>query len=153
MRESRVWQYLLSHLPPDLAMERVEPMYPPGLPDCFWTLRRGEPPCVSGWLELKYCEPNDPDFALGRIPKLRPEQPMFLRRQAANGVPGGILLRVGEVRWCFWKASPNHEWCRVVGGREAIQRSHNVAFRPTIGPAVLDLDRMVRLLLEPWTLV
>jgi hypothetical protein len=105
----------------------LEPMYPPGLPDCFWTYKDTEPRPVSGWLELKYCLPADPAYISGRIPKLRPEQPMFLRRQAENGVPGGILLRVGDHKWLLWKATPSHAWVKQVQSTDAIHMAITVS--------------------------
>lgn len=107
MRESAVWRWVQDHPAPGLAIERLEVKFPPGLCDCFWTDTDAR---VSGWLELKYCEPGDKELRAGKIPKLRPAQPLFLRRQAANGVPSGLLLRVGMVGWYFWLASPEHEW-------------------------------------------
>lgn len=133
MRESLAWQYLDRNKPTWLAIERMEPMYPPGMADCFWTDKRTRmavqlaepmrhqilPPNVSGWLELKYCKPDDKEWRAGRIPKLRPEQPLFLRRQAANGVPCGILLRLGLEGWFLWRAEPTHEWVAKVRGNKA----------------------------------
>ena len=120
MREARVWEWLLHHSPDWLAVERIEALFPPGLADCFWTdMRDGR----SGWLELKYCDPKNIEFLRGRIPKLRPEQPMFLARQVRKNVPAGILLRVGSVgmnKWYVWKASSNREWINQVRGPDAI---------------------------------
>jgi hypothetical protein len=165
MRESRVWKYIDEHKPGWLAIERLEPAYPPGLSDCFWTDQRSHVPnphgdvtrallCAergsaslldpegerrnmtrlvqeinagrynegwkrSGWLELKYCEPNDKQWQRGCIPKLRPTQPMFLSRQARNGVPSAILLRVGAEAWYLWVAKQEQEWSTWVRGDEA----------------------------------
>lgn len=144
MRESRAWQYMNERRPPWLAIERLEPMYPPGLPDCFWTDKRPKTKYqdvpnygmwlhsvlqrpVSGWLELKYCEADDKEFRAGRIPKLRPSQPQFLRRQSANGVPGGVLLRVGSFDWLLWCAQPDHTWIKQMCGTEAIAMGTSVS--------------------------
>ncbi len=88
MREARVWDWIDKHKPEWLAIERVEVLYPPGLSDCFWTDTRTR---ISGWLELKFCMVNDREFKAGRIPKIKPEQPMFLVRQAKKGIPAGIV--------------------------------------------------------------
>lgn len=160
MRESRAWQYLNERRPPWLAIERLEPMYPPGLPDCFWVDGRPKsyplPPgvsfymgrplgeflqrTVSGWLELKYCEPDDKEFRAGRIPKLRPSQPQFLRRQAANGVPGGVLLRVGSFDWLLWVAEPDHQWIKAMCSTEAIAMGVSVALPRSDIQAVTQLE-------------
>lgn len=142
MRESRAWQYINEGRPSWLAIERLEPMYPPGLPDTFWTDMRptmslvGEPlkplgkiPGVhnrSGWLELKYCEADDKEYRAGRIPKLRPSQPQFLRRQASHGVPGGVLLRVGTFHWLLWPGKAEHSWVKMMCSTEAIANAVHV---------------------------
>jgi hypothetical protein len=135
MRESIVWTWLKNHKPSWLAIERLEVITPPGLSDCFWTDRRTT---ISGWLELKYCESNDKELRAGRIPKLKPTQPMFLRRQAENGVPCGILLRVGSARWYFWKATPEREWVELVRSTEAISRADvSWTFQPTVAEVMV----------------
>ena len=117
MRESRVWKFLEQKLPSWVAAERFEVVHPPGMSDVFWTDIRTS---ISGWLELKYCEPDDREFVRGGIPKLKPEQPMFLRRQALNRVPAGILMRVGQNDWYFWRATCEHEWVQEVRSRNAV---------------------------------
>lgn len=117
MKESRVWKYLEEHLPDYIKAERMEVMTPPGLSDVFWTDTRTS---ISGWLELKHCESDDSEFRRGRIPHLKPEQPMFLRRQAENAVPCGILLRAGSSDWLFWRACPSREWVEEIRSTDAI---------------------------------
>lgn len=165
MRESRAWAYIKVNLPSWLAMERLEPMYPPGLPDTFWTVRSeaevpkavgwpriGPRPALSGWLELKYCEGDDREYRAGRIPKLRPEQPLFLRRHAQNGVPGGILLRVGDYKWLLWKAAPTHEWAQDIRSIHAVQQAADVTLPDNDGvlraQARLDFELLIGLLLK-----
>lgn len=111
MRESRVWKYLENKLPTGITAERFEVIHPPGMSDVLWTDTRTS---ISGWLELKLCEPTDREFVRGRIPKMKPEQPMFLRRQEGKGMPSGILLRVGEDMWVFWRARPDHGWVQDI---------------------------------------
>lgn len=118
MKESRVWKYLLPHLPTYIEAERFEVLVPPGVSDVFWTDIRSS---ISGWLELKYCEPDDSEFLRGGIPKLKPEQPMFLRRQAAKNVRGGILLQVGVESWYLWVSRSKHEWIQGVRSSNAIR--------------------------------
>lgn len=107
MRESRVWKYLETRLPPYIKAERFEVIHPPGMSDVLWTDTRTS---ISGWLELKICDPRDRDWLRGGLPKLKPEQPMFLRRQEEKGMPSGILLRVERDQWFFWRARSDHEW-------------------------------------------
>src|SRR3954464_10078007 len=111
MKESRVWKYLSAHLPPYIQAERFEVIHPPGMSDVLWTDTRTS---ISGWLELKICEPNDRELARGLLPKLKPEQPMFLRRQAAKGMPSGILLRVTGDDWYFFRARSDHLWVQRI---------------------------------------
>jgi hypothetical protein len=110
MRESAVWKYLGDHLPKYIEAERFEVMTPPGMSDVFWTDTRTS---ISGWLELKYCEPDNAEL-------------LFLRRQAAKHVPSGILMRVGPDTWYFWRASGEREWVEQVRGTEAIQYADRV---------------------------
>jgi hypothetical protein len=117
MKESNVWKWIRDHKSEWLAIERVEVMYPPGLVDCFWTDKRTT---ISGWLELKFCKADDKELRAGRIPKLKPEQPMFLRRQAENGVPCGIILRVDDGNTYVWRAQPSRDWVEHIRGRTAI---------------------------------
>lgn len=119
MRESRTWEYIRQHKPKWLDIERFEVMHPPGGSDCLWTDTRRSP-AIVGWLELKYCDINDKSFLAGHIPKLKPEQPMFLRRQAEKGLPSGILMRVGIDRWYLFRARPDHEWVTLMRSREAV---------------------------------
>lgn len=119
MRESRTWQYIKDHAPSWFCIERFEVLHPPGGSDCFWTDNRDGSP-ISGWLELKYCEPDDREFLRGRIPKLKPEQPMFLRRQAEHGVPAGILLRVGADTWYLFRADRTHGWVNRIRSTDAM---------------------------------
>jgi hypothetical protein len=123
VRESAVWKYLGDHLPQYIEAERIEVMTPPGMSDVFWTDTRTS---ISGWLELKYCEQDNAELLRGRIPKLKPEQPMFLRRQAAKHVPSGILMRVGQDTWYFWRADGAREWVERIRGTEAIQYADRV---------------------------
>lgn len=117
MRESGAWAYIAAHMPIGIGIERMEAKFPPGMADCFWTDARGEF-SVCGWLEIKYCEPNE--LRAGRIPKLRPDQPIFLNRQARNGVPAGILLRAGQVGyWHLWVATGAREWAVDIKGPKA----------------------------------
>lgn len=133
MKESRVWEWIDKGKPPWLAIERVEVLYPPGLSDCFWTdTRTGK----SGWLELKYCEPIDKEYRAGHIPKLKVEQPMFMSRQARNGVPAGIVLRVGAIRWHVWRAPGSQIWNIQIRSREAISMANQTWNAP---PAVADV--------------
>lgn len=118
MRESRLWAWVDANKPSWLAVERIEVTHPPGLSDCFWTDRRTG---ISGWLELKQCEITDKEFKAGRIPKIRPEQPMFLRRQAENGVPCGLILRVIDHGFYVWRANKYHEWSNMMRSNEAIK--------------------------------
>ncbi len=130
MRESNVWKRIQAQAPDWLKMERVEPMYPAGMSDVFWTDMREDGSAdrvarwgLSGWLELKFCRPGD--LSSGRIPKLRPEQPLFLRRQASNHVPCGILLLeegglVYPEKWYLWKARADHEWVAFINSKEAL---------------------------------
>lgn len=98
-----------------VEFERVETLHPPGMSDCFFIVKTEAAGDlnVTGWLELKYCEPNDKAFRAGYIPKLRPTQPMFLTRQYNRRVPCGIFLRVGDA--CSYVFQPtglptwNHE--------------------------------------------
>jgi hypothetical protein len=132
MKESvAVWQYLERHTPRYIAIERMEVMYPPGLADTFFTDKRSR---ISGWLELKHCKPDDKEFRAGRLPKLKPEQPMFLRRQTENGCPCGIILRVGESDWYFWRARSNREWVEAIRGRGAIGMA-DVSWSGSFDPA------------------
>lgn len=112
MREANVWKWLEDNKPPGLAIERVETLYPPGMSDCFFTLLDSTTtaPAVSGWLELKYCEPTDKSYRAGYIPKLRPTQPMFLTRQFKNRVPCGIFLRVGNEASYVFKPTGDPLW-------------------------------------------
>jgi hypothetical protein len=131
VKESNVWKYLRDHKPVYIAIERLEVIYPPGLVDCFWTDKRTR---LSGWLELKFCKEDDKEFRAGRIPKLKPEQPMFLRRQAENSVPCGIFLQRGDTEWYFFRARSNREWVEHIRGRSAIASadySWSGAFDPT----------------------
>lgn len=123
MKESSVWKYLESHLPTGIAAERFEVFHPPGGSDVLWTDSRTS---ISGWLELKYCELNDKELLLGRIPKLKPEQPMFLRRQAQKGMPSGILMRVGKNSWYFWRSTPHHIWVERVRSNEALMYANRI---------------------------
>lgn len=131
MRESRVWTALEGNAPPWLKLTRFEVMNPPGTSDVFWTDQRTS---ISGWIELKYCEPNDREFVRGCIPKMRPDQPMFLRRQVDNGCPSGILLRVGPDSWFFWKAGHTHEWIKFIRSDDAFTKvtHHHAGKRPPI---------------------
>jgi hypothetical protein len=120
----------------------MEVKYPPGLADCFWhdvLLKR------SGWLELKFSEPTDKEFKAGRIPKLRPAQPIWLNRQARRGVPAGILMRIGSEKsvWKLWVADGNPAWANLVNSTEA-------QLKPTvIYESGLDLADVVRELMRP----
>ena len=107
MREALVWQALERALPDYIKATRFEVMQPPGTSDVFWTDQRTS---ISGWIELKSCGAEDKELVHGKIPKLRPDQPMFMRRQAENGVPCGILMRVGKDHWYFWRARPDRGW-------------------------------------------
>lgn len=121
MRESRVWKRISANLPPYIEAERIEAMSPAGVSDVLWTDTRTS---ISGWLELKFCMSGDNAFRLGRIPKIKQEQPMFLRRQAEKNVPGGILLYVFPTNhWFFWRADPSHEWVKMIRSREAISKN------------------------------
>lgn len=117
MKESALWKWVETNRPAWLAIERLEVLHPAGLSDCFWTDRRTR---ISGWLELKQCEPTDPAYRAGRIPKIGPEQPMFLRRQAENGAPAGLILRVLEVGVLLWVAQSNREWSNMMRSNTAI---------------------------------
>lgn len=117
MRESVVWKYLEPKLPPYIKAERFEVVHPPGMSDVFWTDTRTT---ISGWIELKYCDPEDRELVRGRIPKMKPEQPMFLRRQAEKGLPCGILMRIGQDRWVLWRAHAEHEWVQHVRSNQAL---------------------------------
>ena len=132
MKEANVWHRIESQLRGQerLAVERMEPVYPPGLSDCFWTDKQGHDDGdgyhvpVSGWLELKHCRTDDKVYRAGKIPKLRPNQPLFLRRQASNGVPCGILLMVEDVVsreevWLVWRAMPDRRWVELINGKES----------------------------------
>lgn len=117
MRESRLWEWVERKRPAWLAIERFEPMFPPGMADCFWTDRRTR---ISGWLELKQCDITDKEYRAGRIPKISAEQPMFLRRQAENGAPAGLLLRVVGKGFYLWIATRDREWSNMMRSSEAI---------------------------------
>lgn len=119
MRESRVWSWIEKNLPDKVYFERIEVKFPPGLADCFWTDAR-RLFNITGWLELKYCEPTDPAYRAGRIPKIRPAQPLFLSRQARQGNPSGILLRVGMNTFHVWRATGEREWNAMIQGPSAI---------------------------------
>jgi hypothetical protein len=112
VRESAVWKWIVDHPSPFVAIERVETIHPPGLSDCFFTIISEVSPSanVSGWLELKYCEPNDKAYRAGYIPKLRPTQPMFLTRQFKRRVPCGIFLRVGTECSYLFTPTGEPEW-------------------------------------------
>lgn len=118
-----MWAWVSGNRPSWLAVERVEVKYPPGLCDTFWTDKRFSP-VISGWLELKYCEPNDEQYRRGYLPKLRREQPLFLRRQAENGVPCGILLRVGLERWLLWQGMSDHKWVDMMHSKYAVEMAN-----------------------------
>jgi hypothetical protein len=120
MKESRLWAWVNANRPLWLSIERIEVLHPPGLADCFWTDTRTR---ISGWLELKQCEPGDHEYKAGRIPKIRPEQPMFLRRQAENGVPSGLLLRVTGIGFHLWVATPERGWSNFMRSTDAIDNS------------------------------
>jgi hypothetical protein len=106
MRESRVWTYIEGHKPTWLEIERFEFQYPPGGSDCFYVDRRNSAP-IAGWLELKY---NANGITRDcKIPKLKPEQPIFLGRQARHDLPSGILLR-SDVSWMLWVARADRQW-------------------------------------------
>lgn len=119
MRESRVWKWIEGHSSAFLDFERVETLHPPGMSDCFFVILASKPN-VTGWLELKYCEPNDKSYLAGHIPKLRPTQPMFLTRQSRKGVPCGILLRVGDVCSYVFKPTGQPEWNQEIRSSRAI---------------------------------
>ena len=145
MRESRVWAYLDGHLPVDVQVERIEVKLPVGLADCFW---HAVVPGVSGWLELKYCEAGDREFRAGRIPKLRPEQPLWLNRKARAGIPSGILLRVGEdAGWMLWIASGRPEWANGVRSAMAVAMADRVWSGRT-GPVPFQFRQVFESLLE-----
>ena len=114
MRESRVWQWLEDNRPNWLEIERFETTLPAGTGDCFLMDTRTVP-AITGWLELKYCAADERDFIRGYIPKLRPTQPLFLRRMAARGIPSGILLRAGS-QFILWRSDGTHEWSNLVRG-------------------------------------
>ncbi len=124
MRESTLWKWIEANRPAWLAIERFEPRHPPGMADCFWTDRRSH---ISGWLELKQCSAGDREYKVGRIPKLGTEQPMFLRRQAENGAPSGLLLRIEDVGFLLWVSDGTREWPNMMRSTEAIG-SQTVAF-------------------------
>jgi hypothetical protein len=124
MRESNTWKFLNNNLPPYIAAERFEAVSPPGVSDVFWT---NKVTSISGWLELKYCEADDRELRRGGIPKLKPEQPMFLRRQAENNVPAGILLRAGRMHmWYYWRAESSREWVERVRSDSALSYANAV---------------------------
>jgi hypothetical protein len=106
-------------------VERLEVKTPPGLADCFWHHKLLD---VSGWLELKFCEPSNDEYKAGRIPKLRTAQPLWLNRQARQGVPAGILLRVGTVNpvWMLWAATGHPEWSNMVNSTSAIANASSM---------------------------
>lgn len=123
MRESRVWAWINANklTVPHHVFERVEVLTPPGMSDCMVTnIATG----VTSWLELKFCLPNDNDFRHGRIPKLRPAQPLFLRARKAAGVKGAILLRTGDnpnhCEWRLWQSESAREWINFISGNAAI---------------------------------
>lgn len=111
MRESGVWTWLNTRAPHWLAIERVEFHHPPGGSDCFYVDRRlvnGR--VTSGWLELKYVERLPATY---RIASLKPEQTMFLQRQARNDLPSGVLMREGGNWWHLWVADGlRREWAQ-----------------------------------------
>lgn len=113
MREANVWTWFDQTRPSWLAAERVEVYHPAGMSDVLWTDTRRSP-AISGWLELKFCEENHADFRRGRIPYLKPRQALFLRRQAQNNVPCGILLQVGKSWYHVWRASPDRDWVNTI---------------------------------------
>lgn len=106
MKESLVWAWVRRKCPDWLAIERVEPAYPPGMCDCFWTdMRDG----VSGWLELKTCNILDSKYRRGYIPKLGRAQPHFIRRQVTNNCPAGIIL-FSDPHIHIWRGRTEREW-------------------------------------------
>lgn len=143
MKEANVWAWFNDSRPNWLAAERFEVLSPPGLSDVFWTDKRTS---ISGWLELKYCAPDNKELRAGRIPKLRPDQPMFMRRQTVNGVPCGILLRVGDEKWMFWLAQPDRDWVENIRGRSAIS---NVDVSWTFQPEVSEVMAALGCRCEP----
>lgn len=136
MRESIVWQNILKAKPDWLEIERFEVLHPPGGSDCFFTDTRSS---LSGWLELKFCKEDDREWRAGRIPKLKPEQPMFLRRQSEKGIPAGILMRYADHGWYLWTAKPDHEWVNQIRSTDA--RSLVTLYRSN-----LDIAEMVEVL-------
>lgn len=133
MRESRVWAWLEKHIPEGVYFDRLEVKFPPGMADCFWTDTRGDHP-VNGWLELKYCELTDPAYRAGRIPKLRPAQPLFLSRQARRGNPAGVLLRVGMNNFHVWRATGDPRWNAMMQGPAALAHADKTWLSfPTVG--------------------
>lgn len=139
VRESNVWKWIEAGAPKWLAVERIEVMYPPGLSDCFWTDRALS---RSGWLEMKFCRIDDPVFKAGRIPKLKPSQPMFLRRQAENGVPCGIVLQVDSSEWYVWRGSAARTWVTAIQSNRAIANPDAV-WRNGNRPSVEEIIRVL----------
>lgn len=123
MKESQFWKWLDTNKPSWAAMERYEVMYPPGMSDVFVTNLET---AISGWIELKQCTNLDDEFKAGRIPKLKPEQPMFLQRQAKKGIPAGILMRVNYSTYqevYLWRAHSDPRWVdaiRTTGARTLV---------------------------------
>ncbi len=126
MREHHVWKWIQDHPSIFVTFERVETTFPPGTSDCFFTfVTEGKDSWnITGWLELKYCEPDDPSYLAGRIPKLRPAQPIFLTRQRNKRVPCGIVLRVGKDRWHFWEPTGNPQWNHDIRSTRAISMAN-----------------------------
>ena len=102
--EKRLWNRLKRGCP--AKMVRVEPRYPPGLPDVAWTYR-GQ----SGWLELK-----------SGVYSVRPEQAIFLRSWTEAGGLAWLLAEhptKEEVVLVFGSSIPID--CRIPWG-EAVAR-------------------------------
>lgn len=118
MRESTLWKWMDNNRPSWLEIERFECSQPAGPGDCF-VMDTRTAPALTGWLELKYCTKDDSDFRQGYIPKLRPLQPIFLRRMAARGIPSGILLRADN-SFYLWRSDGSHAWANMVRSNQAI---------------------------------
>lgn len=122
MRESIIWDWFSRNKPVWLAATRFEAISPDGVADVFFTDKRTQ---VSGWLEFKYCEPDNIKYIEGLIPTIKPAQSLFLVGQAMNNVPCGILLRVGNERWHFWRVPPDRNWARDIKTVKAIGMATN----------------------------
>lgn len=114
-------------------LERITEKLNRGVPDVTYQFGGGE----AGWVELKWLAKPGKAWPLVAIPWKSTDQPLWLWRWARAGGRAGVLLKIADVGWFYWRPD------REVGWMTRIQGQVDVGTATWAGGPVLDLEGLL----------